>query len=110
MNLGTNPLDEDTDGDGHLDGSEVAAGTDPTSANSYPTTPTPTLIVNDPVSLLLLTIFAVITGVLCVLCVYLFNKTRILKKEINISKDKSIKLDSPKKKSIQVQPTKNSRK
>ncbi|MES2661241.1 MAG: PQQ-dependent sugar dehydrogenase [Verrucomicrobiota bacterium] len=34
--LGTDPQEDDTDGDGYTDGAEITAGTDPTSNNSYP--------------------------------------------------------------------------
>lgn len=38
-NPGTNPLDPDHDGDGFLDGLEVAVGTDPLDPNSFPSVP-----------------------------------------------------------------------
>jgi hypothetical protein len=39
QDTGTSPFNADTDGDGFLDGVEVAAGTDPTSAKSFPGAP-----------------------------------------------------------------------
>ncbi len=46
---GTDPLDPDSDGDGHLDGDEVALGSDPNDAGSVPPIPVPSLA---PVGLL----------------------------------------------------------
>ncbi len=40
---GTNPLLRDTDGDGHDDGAEVAAGSDPNDPASRPQVPVPLL-------------------------------------------------------------------
>ncbi|MFX0101834.1 MAG: right-handed parallel beta-helix repeat-containing protein [Candidatus Hodarchaeota archaeon] len=72
----TSPTDSDTDGDGFSDGVEIAAGTDPTSATSYPSEST------DNTNLYIMTALAIIAGVAVVLCITLFLKVRALSMKV----------------------------
>jgi parallel beta-helix repeat protein len=64
LDYNTNPLDEDTDGDSYSDGVEIDAGTDPLDPDSYPKLFDPELVLEDPISIVILAVSGVATTAL----------------------------------------------